>query len=747
MNHHIPTGAAIATIRGRGTAYAAIVACAAAFVSTAQAADVDLVTNITLSNPDTTAQTFVPVQFDVEFANRHNTATHATGSITFSEHLSAVSITSKPTNASTCPSAASFSAPPTGTTTGGETMTVPLPQLLPNQSCFYELNVTPTQAGKAYSLSTTMSTGAADRETNPVTNSSGNPFAVTRSILQLQVSKERVPAADPYATPTRFKVTYKNLSNADISLGATESQWTDWEGTLSPQIAPASSTLTNFHCSSDKQNQAICDAISYNQNVTSGTNVPLFASDFTTQVMKANETVTITYDRNYAPPTCGNAEISNTSWWEMADNTTPQWIHDGSSTPADNMSSVTFTLENTVSCTLIPLTWSSDKTLVGIKRGTAITQNPQILSDGDQALYDLTIDLSDPANNAIIHDASIPHSSKTVTFSIYDFVRLSNGTVPMPFPARSALVQMEWISCTEGNNSDCASRLQAPRLVQPYDSLFSLAANQWVNVEIGTKVTLRLALSFRLQPTPSCMQQTASLVNQVSFSVLKPADDGYVYTETVPSGRMHQTGPIGILPTTPYCVNLTVNQSVTPTDVSSDTTPVTFNVTFINNSAPHGPDTVDLATGTTTLGSSFKARSASCSASGDAQVPAGSLLGNISGPDNLFQIDIANMARGALVRCTITGTVQGANSFDSIATIALKHTSARIQGDPVSNVVDPFPADDKAYVNYRTPGAVPTPAAITGATPVPGATPWGLALLAVLIGGLAWRQRRQSTST
>ena len=738
MNHHI-LNANQAHAKRLSGAYAVIVACAAIFAPTAQAADVDLVSNITLSDPNTTAQTFVPVKFNVEFANRTNTASNAIGSIRFSADLSTVSITSKPGNASSCPAAASFAPLPTGTTTGSETMSVSLSQLQANQSCFYELTVTPTQAGTAYSLATDMTTGAGDKETNIGTNSSSNPFAVVRSTMQLQVSKTLVQGGSQYGTPAKFQITYKNLSSTDISLGATESQWIDWEGTLSPQIIPASSTLTNFKCSSDKQNQAICDAIAHNPNVTDGTNVQLYASSFTNQVMKANETVIITYERTYAAPACGDAEISNTNWWELADNIAPQWVPPAGGAAAENSANVTFSLKNPTACKAIPLTWNSSKVLVGVKRGAAVDQNMQILNNGDQALYDLTIDLTDSANNALIADATIPTASKTVPFNIYDFVVLSNGAVPMPFPAGSAKVQMEWISCTNGDGSNCDNKFQAPKLVQAYDALFTPSANQWVNVEVGKKVTLRLALSFQLQPVPTCVQQTDSLVNTVGFSVLKPADAGYMYTEIVPSGRMHRTVPLQILPQTPYCVNLTVNQWVTPTTVPTDTTPVTFNVSFANNSAAHGPDSLDLVTGTTLLGSNFKASSASCTVTGSAQIPAGSLLGNISGPNNLFQIDIAQMARAAVVSCKITGTVLGTNSFDSVATIALKSTSASLQGQPISNVADPFPADDKAYVNYRTPDTTLPPT--TTPTPVPSNTPWGLALLAALLGGLAWRHR------
>ncbi len=711
---------------------AGVLASASLLPVAAHAATVDLVTNITLSDPNTPAQTFVPVKFNVEFANRTNTATNAKGSITFSDHLSTIALTSKATNAANCPSAAAFTPVPTGTTTGGEAMSAPFPQLN-EQSCFYELTVTPTQAGTAYALTSTMATAAGDVEANPITNSSSNPFAVTRSSMQLQITKELVSGGDQYGAPAKFKVTYKNLSSSDLSLGATESHWIDWEGTLSPQIIPASSTLGNFLCSSDKGNQAICDAISHNQNVTSGTNVQLYSSNFTNQVMKANETITITYDRTYAAPVCGDADISNTNWWEMADNITPQWM----GSPGKDTGNVMFTLKNPTPCKAIPLTWNSSKTLVGVQRGGAISPAAQILADGDQAIYDLTIDLTDSDNDAIINDSTIPTLSKTVPFNIYDFVSLSNGAVPLPFPAGSTLVQMEWISCTDGSGANCDSKFQAPKMVQTYDAQFTPSANQYVNVEIGKKVTLRLALGFKLAPTPTCMQQTDSLVNEVGFSVLKPADSGYMYTEIVPSGRQHKTGPLAILPNIPYCVNLTVNQSVTPTEVPTDTTPVTFTVNFANNSASHGPDAVDLVTGTTLLGSNFKASSASCTVSGSAQAPAGSVLGNISGPNNLFQIDIAQMARAAVVSCKITGTVQGTNSFDSTATIALKSNTGTMQGGAVGNLLDPFPADDKAYVNYRTPDANTTNAP----TPVPSNTPWGLALLAALVGGLAWRQR------
>ena len=736
MNSNTNSRREISTYSKTSIALSALFVCASTWTSTAQAASVDLVTNITLVNQNAVAQTFVPIEFNVEFANRLNTATNSVGSITFPEGLSAISLRAATRNPPGCPAGTAFVPIPSDTTTGGEKMSATLPQLQCKQSCNYVLSVTPVHDGTAYSLNSNLATSAADTEVTPATNSSSNPFAVIRSSMKLQVTKALVGTA-AYGTATKFKVTYSNLSTTPISLGATQSSWTDWEGTLSPQITPVSSTMTGFACNSSISTSQVCQAVQPSANVTAGTNVTLYSSNFTNQVMQAGEVITITYDRTYVAPQCGDAVISNTNWWDLAGNIIPQWVPEAGATVGDNEGNVQFTLANPAACKAIPLTWNASKKLVGVVHSGALGQNMSILSDTDQALYDLVIDLTDPANTAIINDATIPTSSKTVPFNIYDVVKLANGSVPLPMAANSVLTQMEWISCTEGSGANCDGKFQAPKIVQAYRNNFTPAANQWVNVDIGKKVTLRLALTYKMQPAPICIQQTDQLINESGFSVLKPADGGYMYTEIVPSGRLHLAAPLSILPNTPYCVNLTTNQSVTPTEVPTDTTPVTFTVTFENNSAPNGPESVDLAAGTTTLGSSFKASSASCTVSGSATVPSGSLLSNISGADNQFKVNIANMARGAKVTCTITGNVLGTNSFDSIATIALASTSAKLNGQSINNVVDPFPTDDKAYVNYRTPGAVST----GSPTPVPGNTPWGLAIMGLLIAGFAYRQR------
>lgn len=724
---------------------AALLASGSVMPLLAHAATVDLVTNIEPSDRGVTAQTFVPYNFNVRFANNAGTASNATGAIHLPANLASISLANGSGNAANCPSASTFSPVPTATTMGTEVMSSVFPRLARDQSCNYMLTVVPTAEDSAYPLSSTMQTGATDTESNAVTNTSNNPFSVTRSAMMVQVKKtlaagQTSPIA--YGSPVTFTVTYSNLSSIAIALGATESTWHDWEGTLTAQTPPASSTLSQFQCVSSVTGAAsdICAAITPTANLTKGSDTEIFTSHFANQAMAAGEVITITYQRNYVAPQCGNADILNTGLWDMMA-ATPQWVP-VSGKPADSKDDVAVSLLNPTPCKSIPLTWNAGKTLLGVERsGTLDTGNMSILANGDMAVYALTIDLTDPANNAILADTTIPTLSKTVPFNIYDTVGLKNGIMPLVVPANSVLEQMEWLSCTNGDGTNCDSKFQAPLMVQAYAPLLTPSANQYVNVDIGKKVTIRLGLRFKLQPPPTCLAQTDSLVNKVGFSVLKPADVGFMYTEIVPSGRIFVTDPVTLLPLTPYCVNLTANQSVSPMLVPTIDTPVTFELKFTNSSAPFGPESIAHAIGTSVLGADFKPTSASCKVvSGTATVPSGSMLVNISGPNNDFKADITNMSRNAVVSCTVVGTLPKTGSFQNITSIALGNSNATINGAPITGIVDPLPQDDVAVVNYMA--GVVDPVVPGNVAPVPVNTPWSLALLAIMMGGLTWRQRR-----
>ena len=168
---------------------AALLASGSVMPLLAHAATVDLVTNIEPSDRGVTAQTFVPYNFNVRFANNTGTASNTTGAIHLPANLASISLANGSGNAANCPSAATSSPVPTATTTGTEVMSSVFPSLARDQSCNYVLTVVPTAEDSAYPLSSTMQTGATDTESNAVTNTSNNPFSVTRSAMMVQVKK------------------------------------------------------------------------------------------------------------------------------------------------------------------------------------------------------------------------------------------------------------------------------------------------------------------------------------------------------------------------------------------------------------------------------------------------------------------------------------------------------------------------------------------------------------------------------
>lgn len=735
-----------------------LLASASMLAPAAHAANVDLVTNIEPAGSGVPAQTFVPYQLNVSFSNINGTATNARGSIVFPANVTSVALTAASGNAASCPAASAFSPVPTGTTAGGETMSATIPMLQSKQQCNYVLSVTPTKADSAYLMRSTMAAGTGDTETTPSTNTSENPFAVTQSNITLAVDKKITGGAtqDPsdathwignaYNAPIEFTVTYTNRSATPVSLGAIASNWSDWEGSWSPQIVPSGSDGGLASCSSsvDGAGSAICQALSFSGvSSQAGTNVNTFlnanTTGFSNEVMQAGESVTIKYWRSFKAPQCGSPALANTATWAVtADGVNLQWDGSGS-----DSSTVSFSFPLALStqgrdCTPVNLNVKADKKLLYVQDKAGATKaSKRIELDGDVAVYELTVDLS--------QDTAPPGSSRDgIDFNVYDTVLLAGGTMPLAAPANALQLQMEWLSCQDSNGS-C---IPPNNPIQPYRAYFTPSVSQNIHVKWGTKAVMQIALRFKIDSTLQCMQQNGALQNQAAFSVVSASSDGYTFGPSYiqsPNNANLLATQIDVLPNAPYCVNLTTNKRVTPMEVPDLATPVVFDLQFANNTAPDGPKTVRQVIAKDTLGPDFKATAASCRVSaGNATVATGSLLGNIAGANNELQFPISNLERGAIVSCTITGNLLRAGSFKNVASVALQGSPAKaLLSDGVTEVAvkDLMPEDDVATVNYMTAGALPPPVDPTSPAPVPANALWSLAGLAAAIAVLARRKR------
>ncbi|MEN5180856.1 hypothetical protein ABE501_13870 [Comamonas testosteroni] len=738
-----------------------LLASASVLAPAAHAANVDLVTNIEPVASNVPAQTFVPYQLNVSFSNINGTATNARGSIVLPANVTAVTLTAASGNASSCPAASAFSPVPTDTTAGGETMSATLPLMQNRQQCNYVLSVTPTKADSAYLMRSSMAAGSGDTETTPSTNTSENPFAVTQSNITLAVDKKITGGAtqdpnDPthwignaYNAPIEFTVTYTNKSATPVSLGAIASKWSDWEGSWSPQIVPSGSDggLTSCASSVDGAGSAICQALSFSgASSQAGTNVNTFLNTNTTgfdnEVMQAGESITVKYWRSFKAPLCGSPALANTATWAVtADGVNLQWDGSGS-----DSSTVSFSFPIALStqgrdCTAVNLNVKADKKLLSVQDKTGLAKASNLIEqDGDVAIYELTVDLS--------QDTAPAGSNRDgIDFNVYDTVLLAKGNMPTPAPANALQLQMEWISCQD-SNGNC---IPPNNPIQPYRPYFTPSVSQNIHVKWGTKAVMQIALRFKIDSNLQCMQQNDALQNQAAFSVVSVSTDGYTFGPSYiqsPNNANLQATQINVLPNAPYCVNLTTNKRVTPMEVPDLATPVVFDLQFANNTSPDGPKTVRQAIAKDALGSDFKATAASCRVStGNATVPTGSLLGSIAGANNELQLPITNMERGAIVNCTITGNLLRSGSFKNVATVALQGSPAKaLLNDGATEVAvkDLMPEDDVATVNYMTADAVmppPDPAAPKPA-PVPANALWSLAGLGIAIAALARRRQR-----
>ncbi|MEG0921404.1 MAG: hypothetical protein RSG22_08345 [Comamonas sp.] len=715
----------------RHTATATLFAVASLFSLSAHAANVDLVTNIELTTPSQPATTYAPYDLRLRFANNNNVATNAVGTVQFPANLSDITITAAPGNAASCPAASSFQSIPTGPTTGSESMSLTLPELPAAQTCGYTLRVTPLVAGSAYLMASTIQTGSGDTELVPATNRSENPFSALNGQVALKVEKSiskgvsGIDNSAAYGQPIEFTVVYTNQSATPVSLGATESLWVDFEGSISPQIRPSGggSSGGKTSCSSSVATSAICSALDFSGAASStDTDTTVFQSNFSHEVMEAGESITIKYWRQFSAPQCGKPFISNiASWYVMADGLVPTWA-DGNDSAVVDFSFPASLSTSRADCTPLPLTWGVDKTLKQLLRNGQPVVDTAIRQDGDEAVYELTIDLSGQAADA---------SGRTqMNFNIYDMVLLATGTMPQAMPANAMQVEMRWISCAGAVSSTCPSGV-----IQPFGSLMTPSASHNVSVPFGTRAVFELGLRFKLASSFQCLVQTDGLQNEAAFTVSSIANDGYTFS---PAYKKATTAALQVFPEQPYCVNLHINKSVSPMVVKDLNTPVSFDLQFSANTAPAGPRLVSQAEMTDRLGPAFKATAATCSlASGKAQVPAGSLMGNISAA-NEFKVVVTDMERDAVVKCTMTGLLQTTGSFQNSATIKLASPEALLNdGSTIVQVNDYLPQDNTAVVNYMTEDAPrPTPA------PVPVNNPWLLALLCATLASLGWRMRK-----
>ena len=664
----------------------------------AQAATVDLVTNIEPASA-TAAQTYVPFDLRVRFANIVGTASNATGSVVLPAQLSNVQLTAASGNGAYCLAASSFAPVPTGATTGGETMSARFASLAVGQTCEYQLRVTPMAAGTAYPMKSTMQVGAGDTEERPDTNNSENPFTLTNTAVTLEIDKRITTPTTAQANGTLlvadpsnvgFEVHYRNTSTVAIALGGTSSQWIDWEGSYSAQIKPTASTFSGFSCTSSVAGSGICAALTQN-TPAAGTDFYVFDSAFTNQVMQPGEDIKITYTRSYTPPSCGSAEMENTSTWNLdSSNITPQWsTNTADNTPQTGNARVVFALPANAACPPQPLVWKGSKSLQSVS--------------GNKATYLLSIDLTDPSNSAL----TAPRDA--MEFQLFDVVKLVYGATPIASPSGSAVMSMRWIACqkTGAVTADCMSELHIrgnnldAQIDQPR---FTPSSSIFIPMKTGVRAELTLELEYKTLPNFQCLQQTDANWNSVGFTVHKTDTTGnYVYD---PAYQYSQDGTaVPILASSPYCVNLAVSKSVSPMLVKSPSDLITTTLTFRNNSATYGPKTIDQVVGTNLLGATYQLQSASCTtASGNATVPTGSLVGNVSTANNLFSVPITNMERGAVVVCTLTGYQTRAGSYRNPATIALgSPTGVLDDGTPVT-VKDVLAQDDSAAVNYMAAG-------------------------------------------
>ncbi|MBB6579028.1 hypothetical protein HNP33_003138 [Comamonas odontotermitis] len=764
----------LATLRSQWAALG-LLASASVFAPAAHAANVDLVTNIEPVTSNIPAQTFVPYRLNVSFSNINGTATNARASIELPANVTSVMLTAASGNAASCPAASAFSPVPTDNTAGGETMSATLPLMQNRQQCNYVLSVTPTKADSAYLMRSSMAAGSGDTETTPSTNTSENPFAVTQSEIKLAVDKKITAGAsqDPndathwignaYNAPVEFTVTYTNKSATPVSLGAIASKWSDWEGSWSPQIVPSGSDggLTSCASSVDGAGSAICNALSFSgASSQAGTNVNTFlntdSTGFGKEVMQAGESITIKYWRSFKAPLCGSPALANTATWAVtAEDVHLQWDGSGS-----DSSTVSFSFPIALStqgrdCTAVNLHENAEKKLLSVQDKAGVAKTSKVIDqDGDVAIYELTVDLS--------QDTAPPGSNRDgIDFNVYDTVLLAKGHMPMAAPVNALQLQMEWISC-EDSNGNC---IPANNPIQPYRAYFTPSFSQNVHVKWGSKAVMQIALRFKIDSNLQCMHHNDALQNQAAFSVVSVSTDGYTfgpsYIQSPSSANLADT-QIEVLPNAPYCVNLTSNKRVTPMEVPDLATPVVFDLQFANNTAPDGPKSIRQAIAKDTLGPDFKATAASCSVSaGNATVPTGSLLGSIAVANNELQIPISNMERGAIVNCTITGNLLRSGSFKNVASVALQGSPAKaLLNDGVTEVTakDLTPEDNIATVNYMTADAVnppvepptppvpPTPPAPptppTTPAPVPANALWSVAGLAVAIAALARRRQK-----
>ncbi|RRD55733.1 DUF11 domain-containing protein [Comamonadaceae bacterium OH2545_COT-014] len=686
---------------------------ASGVVGSAWAADVDL--TVAIGVP-TQTDSLVPFDYTVTLGNAltGSTAANARVEIPLPAHLYGVTVqnvVASGTPGTACPAAAAFAGQlPDAVTTGAQALVATVPNLPAGGFCVITVRATPL-VGNTYKMQARIQPAGGDAEVLAATNTAEGNTVGRRSSVPLKVDKRIVAGAAPdglgsnvwnaagygAAHPVVFELEFQNQSAFPLPLGAIGSVWSDWESDGGPQHAPSGSTISGLTCA-----QGPCPPLTQGVvNVNQGSNVIPVDANLSGYVMPPKSTVRIQYTRTYDAPTCGSSKILNDITWTV--NRDGQFIdpvwQTNSYNPmaASNISRLTLNFPDAGACRDVPIEPILRKTLdrVTDAAGGVTRPNFQVQADGDVAHFTITIDNTRTRN--------VPDAANPIPFTLWDQIRslLSGGINPTFAPDGAVRQEIRFEGCQAGNTRSVCPNPANPTIYGPSTNFnygrdvgLGVLPGDVLRVAAGDTMTLRFSTRYTLAQPLVCVRNNTQLENFARLTA-RAAPAGYAYT-----GRLQQEvstdGKLSLFPNMPRCADVASNKHIAPANPGAGDE-ITFTLDYVNSTAlttgnPHNaPKPLTNVQVRDVLGPHFTPSSAACRVqSGNAQAPTVSRA-NIGGPENTFNAVIPSMDEGAMVRCEIKGSVSAPGSYRNVTVVSLP---------PGSGLVDPYPQNDEAALNY-----------------------------------------------
>ena len=679
--------------------------------TSASAASVDL--TVVVNVPTTT--TLQPFTYTVVVGNAltGSVATNAQVSIPLPANLYDISVQSVAPSgpaATACPAPAAFGGLPAAgsTTDGSQTLTATVPSLPATGFCTITIAATPLQAN-SYTMTASVGPSAGDSETNPTTNTAQGNTATALSVVPLKVDKTIVGGATAvagttnrysaaaYGSPVTYALTFENQSGLALPLGSMGDTWADWEGNWAPQSTPVSASTTLQSCvieGLDGPLSGSCPAVEVNTSGL-GTDIEPIWPRLTGYVMPPRSRITITYQRTYQAPVCGNAIISNNIAWNVNRNGNfiqPQWHPEHTSATVLAFDGVSSPPQPR--CTELTVRPVLSKTLDRVVSSNG-AERPAfgVLADGDMAEFRITID------NTQTDAAGWPAGAEAVPFSIWDVVRsmLGDAVSPSFFPDGSVTQQVFYGRCeiAPGDTvSQCPAATPGQALNTPSTN-FRHGQSAVFTVAAGRTMVLRFSTRYSMPAPVKCVRNNVKMENFVGLNVRPSPVPGHAYVGTTYQERT-TADKVTLLPDTPRCADVSSNKTMTPTNPRAGES-ITFTLDYVNSTAlatgnPYNAPSPLTDVGVAdVLGRNFRATAVSCSTIEGTATPPSVSLADITGPDNTFSTVIPSMDDGAVVRCQITGSVSLPGSYHNTTAIALANGSA---------LMDPYTSNNVSSLNY-----------------------------------------------